>query len=167
MTILSRHYKSQIIHTNHRQPERDLFAHENLVQTTRLLLMGAFKHDEPSLTRQFSFLNERCPTLFSALLPADYVQASREEIEDEADPTVTMNIAGDDKHKDPVVLFRLANKFCRDQLGLPIQGSQLESDFKNRVRMAYETDYKKNIIVLASQVIKWWKKVSFTDRYVS
>ena len=113
---------------------------------------------------QFSLLNEQCPTLFSDLLPADYVQASREGIEDEGDSSVTMNIAPDDKHEDPVVLFRLTNKFCRDQLGLPIQGSQLESDFKNRVRMAYDTDYKKNIIVLAGQVIKWWKKVSFTDR---
>lgn len=52
-------------------------------------------------------------------------------------------------------------------MGFPVREGELSAAFALQLRDAYQADYGKNIVVTSNWQIKWWKKVSFGDRYVS
>ncbi|KAI0550498.1 hypothetical protein F4679DRAFT_204194 [Xylaria curta] len=162
----NRQWKTVVTHTNHRSPEKALFEYENLVQTIRLTLIDGFKHDEPEITAILQDLSKTVPTIFAGLLPQD-TDVSKEDAEDLDDPTISMKIVSDENHHGPSVLVRIKDKHCKEVLGLPVREAELSVAFRAKLRDAYRTDYDKNIIAASGSRFKWWKKVSFANRYVS
>ena len=90
---------------NHRNPEKDCLAYENMLQTVRLTLLDGFSHDDPDITDKLKGLALAAPTLFSALLPRDGL--GRADAEDEDDPFIGARIVGDTLHPDASVARRV------------------------------------------------------------
>ena len=148
---------------NHRNPEKDCLAYENMLQTVRLTLLDGFAHDEPDITAKLKGLALAAPTLFSGLLPRDGLGA---HAEDEDDPSVGARVIGDTSHPDASVLV-LVKASVYKAMGFPVREGELSPAFALLLRDAYQTDFGKNIVVTSNWQVKWWKKVSFGDRYVS
>jgi hypothetical protein len=108
-----RWFKQIIYNTNFSNVEKHLLSRENMQQTIRLTLLGAFLQDEPAITSQLRHLFECCPALFESLLPKS------ERQEDERDDDDSLLIQSDDGHSQAAVLHCLQPKYCREVLDLP------------------------------------------------
>lgn len=151
--------------TNHRNPEKDCLTYENMLQTVRLTLLDGFSHDEPDITAKLKGLASAAPTLFSVLLPREGL--GRTDLEDEDDPSIGARVVDDMSHPDARVLVLVKARVYK-AMGFPVREGELSLPFAIQLRDAYQADYGKNIVVTSNWPIRirWWKKVSFGDRYV-
>ena len=108
-----RYFKKAIYTTNHRHPEKDL-TKENIRQTLRLTLAGAFTQTEADMdfTHMIKELHTNCSVFFSSLLPPSEqmsVEASivPEDINEEDDEWVLQ----DRKHLHPMVTGCIQAKY--------------------------------------------------------
>lgn len=121
-----RWFKKIVYNTNFSNVERHLLMRKSLQQTTRLILVDAYRSSEPELTATFKDLYEICPALFESLLPrSEQLELSQA---DESEPFES--IQHDTNHLRPAVMSRLKPTYCRDELSLPIQSSAFTAVFK-------------------------------------
>ncbi|EAQ83506.1 hypothetical protein CHGG_09910 [Chaetomium globosum CBS 148.51] len=133
-----------VLTMNHRNPEKDCLAYENMLQTVRLTLLDGFRYDDPDITTDIKNLASAAPSLFSSLLPREGLQ------NDDDDSSIWDIIA----------------RVYQD-MGFPVREGALVPTFLWMLRDAYRVDYDKNIIVTTNWHIRWWKKVSFGDGPIS
>jgi len=140
-----------------------MLSKENLRQTIRLILLGAFAQTEAQLTYLIQELYNDCPTLFEALIPRseqENLSMAGVTIDDDEQVSIT----GDDAHRRPVAIGRLEPKYCRDTLGLPTRASDLPANFRSALRRPYDDDYKMpNVLQFGKRPIFWCKKMAFQD----
>ena len=132
---------------------------ENLQQTIRLVLLGAFGREEPEITALVRGLSVSCPSLFEVILPRSEQELLVEDVDDMID------IVEDAAHKRPKAIGCLQPSYVRDTLQLPTRCSiNMPMDFRIALRRAYEQDYTMpNIIHFGTAAIHWCKKISFFD----
>lgn len=162
MRLVDRLWKNLVVTMNHRNPEKDCLSYENMMQTVRLTLLDGFQ-DEPDMTKKLKNLAASVPTLFSSLLPHD--ELARDDAEDEDDPSITLRIVTDGSHPAATVLIAVKARVYK-AMGFPTREAEMQPVFARQVRDAYRADYDRNIIMSTNLRVRWWKKVSFADRYV-
>ncbi|EAQ82920.1 hypothetical protein CHGG_10738 [Chaetomium globosum CBS 148.51] len=153
-------WKNIVLTMNHRNPEKDCLAYENMLQTVRLTLLDGFRYDDPDITTDIKNLASAAPSLFSSLLPREGLQ------NDDDDSSIWDIIVGDDLHPNASVLVLVKARVYQD-MGFPVREGALVPTFLWMLRDAYRVDYDKNIIVTTNWHIRWWKKVSFGDGPIS
>ncbi|KAH6613526.1 hypothetical protein F5144DRAFT_654050 [Chaetomium tenue] len=153
-------WKNIVLTMNHRNPEKDCLAYENMLQTVRLTLLDGFRYDDPDITTDIKNLASAAPSLFSSLLPREGLQ------DDDDDSSIWDIIVGDDLHPNASVLVLVKARVYQD-MGFPVREGALVPTFLWMLRDAYRVDYDKNIIVTTNWHIRWWKKVSFGDGPIS
>ncbi|KAL7624010.1 hypothetical protein AAE478_001475 [Parahypoxylon ruwenzoriense] len=170
-------WKRVVYTTNHRAPEKDLFHWENVTQTIRFLLLDAFADTDNELTAQLQKLNKTMPTLFSFILRGIRVVNENQENEDDdeiADNswTVQHSVVFKLKKMDGIpdnasVVGRLNTKSCRET-HLPTKESQMDPQLRSLVTNSYNHDYNRQVTIMgSSQVLKWWKRISWDERDLS
>lgn len=156
-----RWFKQIVYNTNYSNVEKHLLSRENMQQTIRLALLGAFQDTEPAITTQLSELYDYCPVLFESLLPKS------ERAEEDFEDNDTLRIKEDSSHSRAKASHRLQPKHCREVLNLPIRSSVLHKHdtLRRRLRNAYEEDYGMgNVVEFGKSSLTWCKKFSFDDR---
>jgi hypothetical protein len=155
-------YKGAVLHTNNREPERDLFALENVKQTLRLLLLQGYTTDFPIITQKVRDIDIRCPSLFSSILPENY----RHDDEGDDAPITLHDLRADPKHENPTVMVRLTDMFCH-QKGWPTRSNDsMTESFRSLLQQAFADDYNRNVIIATGHSLKWWKRLAFDSRFV-
>jgi hypothetical protein len=128
----------------------------------RLLLMNSFGKDI-QLALQFKSLQAKCPALFKSLLARSY--GGSDDATDDTGDSFTDGPLPDADHKDPLVIGRLTATALN---GLPRKEGELHTDLGKGLRDAYLRDYNRGVSFIGrNNPINWWKKLSFTTRYVS
>lgn len=157
--MLNRKWKALVLHSNHRDPEKDSLVHEDLTQTIRLILHDGFLHDEPTITAKIKELSTAVPSVFKSLLPRDA------DFEDADTGAVTLRVVGNVTHVDPNALIRIQAKAAKAQR-LPTREVDMSSAFNTLLSRAYAPDYAKTVTVMGKQPLSWWKKLGFATRCV-
>jgi hypothetical protein len=144
--------------------ERVLLVRENISQTCRLLLLDAFKADEPKLTAMFHEIHHHCPSLFDTILPRSELEDFRELREAEKDVS-EVSIEPDDGHKRPSAIGAIEAQTISLTYGFPTRMSkQVPEDFRDALRTAFELDYNMKFIVsFENHAIHWCTKLAFYD----
>ncbi|KAI2634539.1 hypothetical protein GGS21DRAFT_490605 [Xylaria nigripes] len=133
----------------------------------RFVLFDAYRETHPDLTRQMKTLHQTIPALFSNMLKGregiSGVADDTEKLPDDTD-TDPYRPLSDDKHSNVDVLGRLKTNTIND-LKLPIKKLQIEMSFRRGMLFAYEIAYGRQVTIMGtSQVLKWWKRVSWDDK---
>ena len=152
-----------------------MFAFENFQQTIRLLLLGAFEHDEPRLTAQIKEMQRSCPALFKNLLMATPGQphgdtAYGDGVETDVEVgLVQAEVTSDAEHPKAVVHGKIKAGMCVSEHQLPTRERAMQPKFRDLLSAAYGRDYGTQVAMSTTggALIKWWKRLSFDDRYVS
>ena len=116
--------------TNHSNVERALLTKENVQLTVRLLLMNAFEHSDPELTKLFLELYSECPSLFKMWLP-------RSEVESLVPDDEEVLIRGDETHLRPIAIGCIQPQYVRGVLKLPCREKDMDAAFETDLRIAY------------------------------
>lgn len=122
-------------------------------------------------------LSRTCPNLIQNMLPQlerhqlQQVSHMREDLEPDVDSL--SSIVADDAHEHVTVTSRIRATYCSEKLKLPVRASdtdaQLTQQFKEGLCAAFREDYGLQIdliIQLNKAAIQWYKKVSYTDKYI-
>ncbi|KAI1102952.1 hypothetical protein F4804DRAFT_247491 [Jackrogersella minutella] len=146
-------WKRVVYTTNHKAPERDLFVFENVIQTIRFLLLNAFADTDSELTQQMHELNNRMPSLFSLILRGIHVVGESQEDEDDD----AADISWTAQHS---VVFRLEKLD-----NIPDNASVMDLHLRSLVTQSYSRDCNQQVTIMGtSQVLKWWKKISWDEK---
>lgn len=157
--MFNRKWKALVLHSNHRNPEKDSLVHEDLTQTIRLILHDGFLHDEPTITAKIKELSTAVPSVFKSLLPRDA------DFEDADNGAVTLRVVGNVTHVEPNAFIRLQAKAAKAQR-LPTREGHMSSAFNTMLSRAYAADYAKTVTMMGNSPISWWKKLGFATRCV-
>ena len=115
-------FKKDVYQTNHIDVEKHLLLHEGLRQSVRLLLMDAFKEDEPTITEVVKELYRNCPTLFQVLITrSEQTSLLAEQGSEEEEDTMTLQ--SDKDHRDVTAIGRLGARYCKNTLRVPLRAS--------------------------------------------
>ncbi|KAI0599024.1 hypothetical protein F4775DRAFT_591811 [Biscogniauxia sp. FL1348] len=164
-------WKKIVYSTNHRSPEKDLFAWENFAQTIRFVLLDAYKDSDVELTEQLKKLHQTVPSLFTSVLrgqeevpglPGLPGLNDTTELSAPEQSSATVELIDDEKHRDVKVLGLLKAQIYKD-LQLPVKESEMTADFRRMLMAAYKDYGRQPSIMGTQQVVKWWKKVSWDD----
>jgi len=136
------------------------------MQTIRFTLLGAFDEEAPEFAVQMKRLQKSTPTLVSSLLTAKQeANIDSAYTGDVADESLRAKFFGTDDHLEVTARGRLLPTLCKTQYGLPLNEKEMRTEFKNGLLRAYREDYKSNVVLISGvQVVRWWKKLHFTDR---
>jgi hypothetical protein len=74
-------------------------------------------------------------------------------------------IISDADHLNPRVTGRLRRDEIQRQ-GLPVLEGALTQQLRDQLQVAYKDDYGKVVLIFTNNVLRWWKKISFTGRQV-
>lgn len=96
---LSRFFKKKVLQTNHRDVEWPLLENENVQQTTRLLMGGAFTSTDTELTKSMMRIRQKCPQLLNAILPRSEQWTDSDESDD-----IFLSIQSTEHHYNPVAM---------------------------------------------------------------
>jgi hypothetical protein len=154
--------KERARYGNGRAVEKLLLHLENIDQTIRLAVAGAFSTPENhQITARLQELEQTCPVLISAFLP----RSGQISSDDGEDPT--MMILPDPYYKQVCVSKCISRAMVRGVLGLPIFSTDVcaaDNLIGSALRKAYARDFQKpNLVELGSCAIQWCEKVSFFD----
>ncbi|RYP32260.1 hypothetical protein DL767_005311 [Monosporascus sp. MG133] len=163
--VMNETWKKVVYTTNHRSPEKDLFAWENFAQTLRFVLLDAFADTDQILTAQMKLIHETVPTLFSRFLKGQFEVPGIEDAEEAGNAVIaSISSADDDDHRNVATASRLKLQVCRE-LSLPIKESDMDASWMAMLTRAYEHDYGRAVTIMGTrQVLKWWKKVSWSEK---
>lgn len=128
--------------------------------TVRFLLGGSFEQSHNELTVQVRRLRQNMPGLFKKLQPAS------ERLPDDDNEATTTSLRTDATHLAPWVLAKLQSAHCRDILNLPTRGTSIDPELRQVISSAYQNDYGLIVSTMGSRPVRWYKKLSFTDRSV-
>ncbi|KAL9035756.1 MAG: hypothetical protein Q9180_004684 [Flavoplaca navasiana] len=159
-------FKQLVYQTNHINVEKLLLSSENLRQSIRLILLGAWKGIEPQATAVVKELYSKCPLLFDTLVSKSERSILRLSLQDPDGEEDELALQSDGLHKRVTAIGRLQPKYCKEVLRLPIRASSvfMTHSFKSQLRSAFTTDYNMpNVIYFGPHAFQWCRKVGFSS----
>jgi hypothetical protein len=129
-----------------------------MVQTVRLILLDGFVDDAPEFTAKLQRLSAMVPSLFTSLLPRDELTFEDDEVH--------LTVMSDDEHPDASVRVRIKAGVYK-KMGFPIREAEMGPVFSMALIGACSIDYNKHLLITTNSPMRWWKKVTFDDRYVT
>ena len=157
---LSSGFKKDVTFTNFQQVCKVLLLRENVRQTIRFLVSGAFKDSHPESTRMAQHLNAECPTLLARILPKS------EQTDTDLNESNPFGVASDKAHVYATVHNRI-RKDVRDGNEEMYSGPKKLAPthpFMVLLRAAYAHDYNLiDLVRLGKMAFVWVQRLSFTD----
>ncbi|KAI9688924.1 MAG: hypothetical protein M1820_010214 [Bogoriella megaspora] len=151
-------WKNLVQRLNGIKIERSLLTIENITQTLRFLVGGAYEQSDPELTAVARSVYFKCPELFKSILP---VSESPDDIDDDE-----QFLLQDKMHQEPAAIARVKSSYAREVQKLPLRPDDLASDdpFRLQLQTAYAREYEiKNVWLRKTCAFQWCKRFSFTD----
>jgi hypothetical protein len=133
-------------------------AFEDIMQTVRLTLLDGFVSDAPEFTAKLQHLSSVVPSLFTSLLPRDELAFEDDEVH--------LTVMSDDEHPDASVRVRIKAGVYK-KMSFPTREGEMGPVFRMALINACRMDYNKHLLITTNSPLKWWKKVTFDDRYVT
>ena len=132
--------------------------------------MDAYETSEPIITGILKTLYRKCPLLFDSLVTKSEQRSLSPAMDEGESDDESALLQSGASYGNVNVIGRLWHKYCVDVLRVPIRPSHelMTQGFKSMLRAALKKDFgMPNIMHFGNSALQWYKKISFTSKFVS
>ncbi|KAI1811386.1 hypothetical protein GGS20DRAFT_588590 [Poronia punctata] len=158
-------WKKMVYTTNHRAPEKDLFAWENVAQTLRFVLLNSFADTDRELTNQLQNLNSTTPSLFASITRGQLVPGGANGDDEVDDDEAGIVLVARHESYIEVGLTAQLRPETRQKLGLATREKDFSPMYRRMLTSAYANHYSRQVTIMGTgQRLKWWGSVTWSTK---
>ena len=165
-SIVIRWFKNVVYQINHNKIEKFLFAHENLRQNVRFILLNAFPKNSEIINLMKNFYR-KCFTLFQTFFLATKRKSLRDSFEKQKDENDWI-VQSNKTHDHVIVTECLTIKYCNEIMLIFTRSSDINLmifDFKFQLKTTLAKNYDIfNVMHFDYLWLQWCKKLIFATK---